>query len=302
MCALRVSTLVQLLPLSLIQTLHSICRIAEVLIILQQVGNVKYTGWLLQVPCSTDREIVHTLQQQAKDMEAELHEWREKVKTTRLKFYELNYYTTLQLLILRKEFGGVKNLEKPDVSPDSLALLQSISSQVSSEMVCDVVKCTPQYAHEASPNAGIAEHSQEPPVTSSQTSTGLSISDEIMAFADLQASARSSGAHDIVISDKPTLTEYDLSEDEKAIMANIIMKIQCPKLLVLKAFEECRGKEMDKYDYLQWCVDHLEEYKFSEEGDSDDEASTSESESESESDDQEFTSPHGIVQNVLELQ
>ena len=228
-------------------------------------------------------------------MEAELCQWKEKVKSTRLKFYELNYYTTLQLLMLRKQFGTVKNLEKPDVTPDSLALLQSISSQVTSEMVCDVVKCSPQSIPEASLNVSASEDS----VMTSQASPGLSMSDEIMASADIQTSARSSGAH--VISDKPALTEDDLSEDEKAIMAYIITRINCPRLLILKAFEECRGKAVDRYDYQQWCVEHLEEYEFSEEGDSDDEVfddeapSSSESESESQSDDQEFTSPHGIV-------
>ena len=234
-------------------------------------------------------------------MESELNEWRDKVKSTRLEFYELNYYTTLQLLMLRKQFGAVKNLEKPDITPDNLALLQSISSQVTSEMVCDVVKCSPQSIQEASLNVSAPEDSQEHLMTS-HTSPGLSMSDEIMVSADLQASARSSGAP--IVSEKPALTEDDLSEDEKAIMANIITRINCPRLLVLKAFEECRGKEMDRYDYQQWCVDHLEEYEFSEEGDSDDEvfddeASSSESESESESDNQESTSPHGIVQNLL---
>ena len=277
-----------------LQILHSICRIAEVLITLQQVGNVKYSGWVLQVPCSTDKAIVNLLQQQAKDMEIELHEWRDQVKRTRLKFYELNYYTTLQLLMLRKQFGAVKNLEKPDITPNSLALLQSISSQVTSEMVCDVVKCSPQSIPEASLNVSASEDS----VMTSQASLGLSMSDEIVVSADVQASAKSSGAP--IVSEKPALTEDDLSEDEMAIMANIITRIQCPRLLVLKAFEECRGKEMDRYDYRQWCVDHLEEYEFSEEGDSDDEvfddeASSLESESESESDDQEFTSTHGIT-------
>ena len=48
---------------------------------LQQSGNVKYTGWLLQVPCSKyDGYKVDDLQQQAKAMEAELHEWQHNVK------------------------------------------------------------------------------------------------------------------------------------------------------------------------------------------------------------------------------
>ena len=251
------------------------------------------------MPCSTNKEIVTVLQQQAKDMEIELHEWRDKVKHTRLKFYELNYYTTRQLLVLRKEFGAVKNLENPDISPNSLTLLQSISSQVSSEMVCDVVNCTPQCIPEVSPNTGIAEHSQEPPVTS-QASPGLLMSDEIMASADYPSGR---GSETVIISEKPTLTEDDLSKDKKEIMMYVIRSIACPRLLVLKAFEECRGKEMDKYDYRKWCLDHLEKYEFSDEGDSEDEASDEEvlssSESESESEDQQFSSIHGMRHNYI---
>ena len=262
---------------------------------LQQFGNVKYTGWLLQVPCSKNEEIVDVLQQQAKAMEAELHEWQYNVKTTRLEFYELNYYTTRQLLMLRKEFGAVKNLEVPAVSPNSLALLQSISSKVTSEMVCDVVKCTPQSIPEGIPNAGTAEHSQEPPMTSSPASPGLSMNDEIMASADHHVSARASSEAPVV-HERPTLTVDDLTEDEKKILAYVVSRLECSDTLVLKAFEECRGKEMDKYDYQNWCVEYSEKYSFS---DGDDEISDDEeplfTESESESDDQEFTSVHGMV-------
>ena len=214
-------------------------------------------------------------------METELYEWRDKVKHTRFKFYELNYYTTRQLLVLRKEFGAIKNLERPDASPNSLALLQSISSQVSSDMVCEVVKCTPQCVSEASSNAGIVGYSQE----SLETNQDLSMSDVSMISVDCQVSGR--GSQTPIISEKPTLTEDDLSEDEKVIMMYVIPRIACPKLLVLKAFEECRGKEMDKYDYQKWCLDHLEKYEFSDKGDSEDEASdevlSSSSSSESES-------------------
>ena len=210
-------------------------------------------------------------------MDAELHEWQ---KSTRLEFYELNYYTTRQLLMLRKEFEAIKNSEVPSVSPSSLALLQSISSKITSEMVCDVVKCTSQCIPEANPIAGAGERSQELPMTSSPASRGLSMSNEIMASADLQSSARSSAAP--IISDKPALTE-----DKKAIMDYIITRIQCSRTLVLKAFEECRGKAVDMDDYQQWCVEHLDE------GDTDDKVIAPSSESESESD-QEFTSPHGI--------
>ena len=134
---------------------------------------------------------------------------------------------------------------------------------------------------------------QEPMNTISSHASGtVPLTNEIMKSADIHASASSDVRR--VYEDMPTLTEDDLSIDEKAIMANIMAnimaKLNCSKFLVLKAFEECRGKEMNEYDYLNWCNDNSEKYEFEEEGDfkdkeeseSDDQSSSS-SDSESES-------------------
>ena len=98
-------------------TLHNVCQIAEVLIDLQRVGNVKYTGWRLQVPCGLS-SVVSMLHDQAKVMEHELANWKEEVTQKRGDFYELNYFTTLQLLTLRRELGVIKS------KPNSYHLLQ----------------------------------------------------------------------------------------------------------------------------------------------------------------------------------
>lgn len=123
------------------QTLHSVCRIAEVLLELQQKGNVKYTGWILTFHCRVD--MVNALQQQAKDMEKELQIWEEEVQQVRNKYYELNYYTTLQLLALCKELGRLKTFSQShfctEISPHILALLESISAEMSSPYIWEAV-------------------------------------------------------------------------------------------------------------------------------------------------------------------
>ena len=260
------------------------CRIAEVLIDLQKFGNVKYTGWILQVPCSADsefqNEVVHQLQIQAREMETELSDWKDMVKQTRHNFYELNYYTTFQLLTLRRELGAFKNSKETSViSPNVLALLQSISLDVSSDVVCDAVKQIMTQEIEQS-----SVDTQEPmDTTSSHASGTVPLTDEIMESADIHASTSSDVGR--VYKDMPTLTKNDLSIDEKAIMANVMTRLNCSTSLVLKAFEECRGKEMDKYDYINWCNENSEKYEFEEEGDfMDEEESESEDESSSSSD------------------
>ena len=84
--------------------------------------------------------MIDTLQQQAKYMEEELQIWEGEVKQARKEYYELNYYTTMQLLTLRKELGKLKSLRQPHVDPHVLALLESISTEITPACVCKIVK------------------------------------------------------------------------------------------------------------------------------------------------------------------
>ena len=103
---------------------------------------MKYSGWVLTFHCADD--MVDTLQQQAKDMEDELQVWEDQVRQTREQYYELNYYTTLQLLTLRKELGRLKTSGQPrahtQINPHVLALLESISTEITSPDVWEAVK------------------------------------------------------------------------------------------------------------------------------------------------------------------
>ena len=96
---------------------------------------------MYQAPCSTSETIISTLQSQAKKMENELREWNKTVFEARNKFYELNYFTTIQLLLLRQELGAMNAaFGNANVPSNILALLRSISFDVTSENVCRVVK------------------------------------------------------------------------------------------------------------------------------------------------------------------
>lgn len=66
-------------------------------------------------------------------MEKELQTWENEVKHNREEFYELNYYTTPQLLSLRSELGKLKSpvYGIREVRPSVLALLHSISPEIS---------------------------------------------------------------------------------------------------------------------------------------------------------------------------
>ena len=266
------------------QTLHNVCRIAEVLISLQQVGNVKYTGWKLHVPCGL-AHVVPMLQDQAKEMEHELKTWEEEVTQKRGEFYELNYYTTLQLLSLRKELGVIKSKTHcgpADVTPTVLALLESISTRVSAPRVFatvqkvitdtmiseDVLSSNPTLATQSgAANVSPSLSSPSFPGGSLNTSVAASspevpsLSHEIFTSANKQTS---SGAKEMEVDvELPRITESELTEEQQDIMKDVMKRFGFHTKLVLKAFEEC--KNPTKYDIQNWCNGNNEKYDFEDE-------------------------------------
>ncbi len=266
-------------PYHLIQTLHSVCRIAEVLIALQQAGNVKYSGWCLKFPCKVD--MVDELQQQARIMEGELKDWKKTVRESRDKFYELNNYTTLQLLSLREALGKLKDSDHGPVDPTVLALLQSITPEVTASDVRDVVIQVTKYLSEY---RGIAESGEglehrscsptaqiHPTVEFSVNVTGApepaltvaspnqpSLLKDILTPIDKQASSTDS---------HPALTVKDLNEEQKSIYDNMVGFNGFPPQLVLKALHECD----DTYEVENWCTEHEAEMAEMEEGEEEEE-------------------------------
>lgn len=260
-------------------TLHNVCRIAEVLISLQQVGNVKYTGWRLYVPCGL-HHVVSMLQDQAKKMEHELINWEEEVIQKRGEFYELNYFTTIQLLTLRRELGVIKSkphIRPADVSPNVLALLESISTQVTAPRVFatvqKVISDTIQSAAASSftptlgGTSGVAPSSSSPATlrdTSSIDATTSSqkvpsLTEEILSSADVQTTI---GSEEMKVEvGMPKISENQITPEQRGIMQDLIKRFDFPTNLVLKAFQECEGSQT-KYDIQNWCNYNLDSYGF----------------------------------------
>ena len=113
---------------------------ADVLISLQQYGNDKYIGWTKQFTCGTD-EVFKKLQSQASEMEKDLEDWKKQLSCRRDQFYELNYFTTPQLLLLREELGQFKNNpESTDpLKHEVMSLLHSLSQEITSDAVKEYV-------------------------------------------------------------------------------------------------------------------------------------------------------------------
>ena len=254
-------------------TLHNICRIAEVLISLQRVGNVKYIGWTLQVPCGFNG-IVKLLQDQALVMEHELANWKEEVTQKRNGFYELNYFTTVQLLTLRRELGVIKSDPSTGpavVTPNVLALLESISTKVTAShvhaIVQNVISNSVQSAASASSVSTYDRASVISPPLSSPTVLGGALSRRAGSSAHGEPSLAkvhiANRAEDIKVDvELPKISEDGLSQEQKGMMQDLINQYAFPDQLVLKAFEECKENAV-KYDIQKWCYENFDKYAVS---------------------------------------
>ena len=212
-------------------------------------------------------------------MEVELSQWEEDVKSRRDSFYELNYYTTLQLLALRRELGRLKDASKAaSISPEVLALLWSISTHVNPTHVIDAVNevlLEAKMEPEPEPAPAMEVPSESPAEfeegRADDTVETSSTRDE---SGDMETSALEETAS---TEQEQVFSEDDLNDEQRGYITTITSRLACSRKLVLKAFD-ILGTDRTRIEYEQWCGGNMDDY--------DEEASTDEeSESESESDD-----------------
>lgn len=284
-------------------------RIAEVLLALQQAGNVTYSGRVVMIDCEMGEfdpmqkpqyeelaaQHVAELSAHAKEMENALEEWEKEVKETRSHYYELNYYTTLQLLRLRKELGLIWHERHRPIETEVLALLHSISHEVTSENVHNVMidleklkldfqaaaKVVPEEICEDEPETQVL--ASELHLASSSGTEGFSaaVNSDTYPQSSVASLSTSSFTTHSKENIKPQLTEQDLNDAQKEILTNLVEYQGYPILLVLKALEECH-ESANVYDIQEWCGEN-EDMKFEEDEDEDELTTDSSDDSSSES-------------------
>jgi hypothetical protein len=217
----------------------------------------------MEVACGPDK--VETLATQARLMEHELASWVDKVKQARKQYYELNYFTTPQLIILRKELGKLKSAHAniSAVSPMAISLLQSVSIDISKETIIRAVK-----------EVALLPLHSEPDSLPSLSSVPNGDSKNSCQTASEQKGAkvaRLSVVKQVKASSKKSSTSVadKLTNEQREILMYVIDRFGFPQQLVCKAFEECQG-DVNKYDIQNWCLENADKYQFHEEN-SDDE-------------------------------
>lgn len=231
-------------------------------------------------------------------MEEELLKWQEKVRSQRESCYELNYFTTLQLLALRRELGRVSNPKlSASISPEILALLQSISAHVSASDVVSAV------------NQALLESTLRPAPTIEEPSDFLEEEEPAADIAKMLSFSDSSEVLDNEIKagdmHQCGLTEDDLTEEQKGFITTICRRLDCSRRLVLMSFEQCQEENSTCFDYMSWCAENMDKYSF-EEDTSDDESSSDSDEEDSDSspdsDSEELKYAPGIYMPTISLE
>ena len=221
------------------------------------MGNVKYIGWKMEFYCHEN--LVEDLQESAKKMEEELEKWKEEVRNARNDFYELNYYTTRQLLVLRSELGKLKApVPVPYQRAQVMALLQSISCDITPNDVETVVERRKIIDREKPPEGATVDTMefsssssyQQPPVPPPPTNLG----EDIFAAVDAQTSHIEEDASVKRAVDIVKLSVGNFNTKQLESFTNLTEKYGYPEQFALKAIEECSSG--DQYEIMNWAKEN----------------------------------------------
>ena len=238
-----------------LQSLAYARRIADALIALQQHGSSEYIGWELRFSCALPC-IVEKLQMITSEMEADLEIWKQGTEQQRDQFYELNYFTSQQLLLLREKLGRLKNDTLREVNPEAMTLLQSISREVYPQVVREQVVTVTTMLEEhkrvaRGPPPDQVEEEQRMEHVVEETSSLLK---------DILKTERSKNAARL-----SQLGDAKLSDEKQSILVNLKENFGYSKELILLAFEHCDNPE-DENEIAEWCTDNQDLYQSEEAG------------------------------------
>ena len=217
-------------------------------------------GWILKFPCTLpneDDDIVDKLTCVLKEMSDDLEKWQDRVAIARNQFYCLNYYTTQQLLLLRKELSHFTNSSfTGDLKPDVMTLLQSLSSNISQKLVVSHIRGLFDEQEDEEENKMEFNKRNIGAVDVSHSVTER----ETMASASKLLS--SSGP-------LPTLSTKDLNDHQRQILENIVESFGYSEKLVLLAFERVAKPDIEE-EVGKWCTEHEDHYKYDDNEEDDD--------------------------------
>lgn len=196
------------------------------LIQLQQQGHSEYVGWVLKFSCNHPG-IIDKLTAALKKMTKDLEEWQKMVDDARKRFYCLNYYTTQQLLLLRKELCHL--VHPSDMKPDVLTLLMSLSREVTADLVVPLIN-------------QVNEENDEDEWTVHTQDNHSILQKDTKDIREIVETA---------VIPQAKLKVHTLTTQQNIILANLV---RCyDKELILLAFENVKNPDIEE-EVDEWCA------------------------------------------------
>ena len=188
---------------------------------------------------------VSELQHYARKLDTQLTMWKKSVDTAREKYYELNYFTTLQLLELRRELALPTRAAM--LKPSVLMLLKSISPHISSTVVTKSLQAV-QQEQEATP----MDYTEVEEVIPEISSTQERVEKESMDVSTSSSNEPAPASPKASPLDKPSLSYEELSEKQQSGFTYLVKRLGYTATYVMRAFQEC-GQDANVYDIEEWC-------------------------------------------------
>ena len=235
-----------------------VCRIAGTLQQLQHAGHTKYISWSLTFPCSTVS--TDTLTNQATSMEEELSDTLDLIKEQRHKFHALNYFTTQQLLQIRREFGSLRQNKAAEITPQLLSLLASFSLQITADDIKDIMDeiCTLFSKQEEAISMEQENEIAEVQLLKDKTveSTCDETQKEYQLIHDKHAEKQHKNLNELI---------QDLTDDEEEIFVQL-RNLGYSKIICYNAVQHAfSSTESTNHDdtldaAMDWCFDNANQY------------------------------------------
>ena len=93
------------------QLLQGVIQLGQAYVNLCEIGDVSHLDWTQEYKCKSvmGKNVIAEIESKSAEFEGCISTCKEHINSLRMKYQELNYFTTQQLLFLRKELAGLKH-------------------------------------------------------------------------------------------------------------------------------------------------------------------------------------------------
>ena len=248
-------SLLQLFSNLNLQNLEGVMRLATAYINLSESGFVHRLHWYKQFDCSKDQfegeSIANELATESTSMENCYSNWKKKVSDARQEYRELNFFTTQQMMLLRKELASVCHSKDLLVSNlQVLTLLESVRPKLDTDQLKSAIERAfreTELLDKAKGTADLPSFSQVP--SEGEFGTTSSASDNNIYIRTSPSTVASTSP---IPKPKPKVTSKIQEFLNTAADEGYSEQVALAALASL-------GLDADEDDLLLWCLDEADE-------------------------------------------